>query len=106
MRLFCLLLLLATFVCKGQFNPSEIEIIRDEWGVPHIYAPTDAQVSYGLAWAHAEDDFKTIQEILLAAKQMMGRYQGPDGAPIDYVVGLLRCEETVSYTHLTLPTKA
>lgn len=81
---------------SGQFNPSEIEIIRDQWGVPHIYAPTDAQVSYGLAWAHAEDDFKTIQQILLAAKQMMGRYQGPDGAPIDYVVGLLRCEDIVN----------
>lgn len=26
---------------------------------------------------------------------MMGRYQGPDGAPIDYVVGLMRCEEIV-----------
>ncbi|WP_425392210.1 penicillin acylase family protein [Ekhidna sp.] len=95
MRLLSLILLLAAFVCKGQFNPSEIEIIRDEWGVPHIFAPTDAQVSYGLAWAHAEDDFETIQQILLAAKQMMGRYQGPDGAPIDYVVGLLRCEEIV-----------
>ncbi|MEQ8626917.1 penicillin acylase family protein [Ekhidna sp.] len=96
MRLLCLLLLLTSTICKGQFNPSEIEIIRDEWGVPHIYAPTDAQVSYGLAWAHAEDDFETIQEILLAAKQMMGRYQGPDGAPIDYVVGLLRCEDIVN----------
>ncbi|WP_420315965.1 penicillin acylase family protein [Ekhidna sp.] len=96
MRLLSLILLLGCTICKGQFNPSEIEIIRDEWGVPHIYAPTDAQVSYGLAWAHAEDDFKTIQEILLAAKQMMGRYQGPDGAPIDYVVGLLRCEEIVN----------
>lgn len=96
MRLLCLLLLLTSTICKGQFNPSEIEIIRDEWGVPHIYASTDAQVSYGLAWAHAEDDFETIQEVLLAAKQMMGRYQGPDGAPIDYVVGLLRCEDIVN----------
>lgn len=81
---------------SGQFNPSEIEIIRDEWGVPHIYAPTDAQVAYGLAWAHAEDDFKTIQQVLLAAKQMMGSYLGPDGAPIDYMVGLLRCEDIVN----------
>lgn len=89
------LLLLAVLPGLGQFNPEEIEIIRDEWGVPHIYAPTDAQASYGLAWAHAEDDFKTIQEILIAAKQMMGRYQGADGAPIDYVVGLLRCQDIV-----------
>ena len=80
----------------AQFSPNEIEIIRDEWGVPHIYAPTDEQVSYGLAWAHSEDDFETIQGIMLAAKQMLGRYQGKDGAPIDYVVGLLRCEDIVN----------
>lgn len=80
---------------QAQFSPNEIEIMRDQWGVPHIYAPTDAQVSYGLAWAHAEDDFKTIQEIMLASKQMLGRYQGREGALIDYVVGLLRCQDIV-----------
>jgi len=95
MRLVGIFFSLISTFCYGQFSPSEIEIIRDEWGVPHIYAPTDEQVSYGLAWAHAEDDFETIQQTLLAAKQMLGRYQGPDGAPIDYVVGLLRCEEIV-----------
>lgn len=96
MRYVGIFLIFLSLFGNGQFDPEEIEIIRDEWGVPHIYAPTDAQVSYGLAWAHAEDDFKTIQEILLAAKQMMGRHLGPDGAPIDYVVGLLRCEDIVN----------
>ena len=80
----------------AQWNPEQIEIIRDKWGVPHIYAPTDAQVSYGLAWAHAEDYFKTIQFTLLAAKKLLGQYMGREGAPIDYVVGLLRCEEIVA----------
>lgn len=79
----------------GQYRPEEIEIIRDQWGVPHIHAPTDPQVAYGLAWAHAEDDFVTIQQTLLAAKQMLGRHLGKEGAPIDYVVGLLRCEAIV-----------
>ena len=35
-------------------------IERDEWGVPHIYGKRDADVSFGLAYAHAQDDFKTI----------------------------------------------
>ena len=35
---------------------------RDEWGVPHILGRTDADAASGLAYAHAEDDFATIQE--------------------------------------------
>ena len=69
--------------------------MRDSWGVPHIYAPTDPEVAYGLAWAHAEDDFETIQLTMLGAKQMLGRHLGKKGATIDYVVALLRCEEIV-----------
>lgn len=91
---FILLLTWSTqAVCQ---KPDEIEIIRDKWGVPHIYAPTDAQVAYGLAWAHAEDNFKTIQLTILGAKQMLGRHLGKEGAVVDYVVGLLRCEEIVN----------
>jgi len=86
----------STLTSWAQFSPEEIEIIRDKWGVPHIYAPTDAQVAYGLAWAHSEDDFATIQGTILAAKQMLGRHLGKDGAPIDYVVGLLRCDDIVT----------
>ncbi|NQZ79092.1 MAG: penicillin acylase family protein, partial [Ekhidna sp.] len=76
-------------------DPSKIEIIRDQWGVPHIYSPTDAGVAYGLAWAHSEDDFNTIQLTMLGAKQMLGKHLGKTGATVDYVVGLLRCEEIV-----------
>ncbi|MFZ9047031.1 MAG: penicillin acylase family protein [Cyclobacteriaceae bacterium] len=90
--LICLAL---SFGATAQFNPSEIQIMRDKWGVPHIYAPTDAQVSYGLAWAHAEDDFKTIQLSLLAATGRLGQTIGKDGAPIDYVTNLMKCKEIV-----------
>lgn len=94
-RIISILLLLTPLLLKAQFRPSEIEIIRDSFGVPHIYAPTDAQVSYGLAWAHSEDDFATIQQTVMAAKQLLGRHLGKEGAPIDYVVGLLRVEDIV-----------
>ena len=42
-----LFLLLSAFAAFGQINPENIEIIRDKWGVPHIYAPTDVEVAYG-----------------------------------------------------------
>ncbi len=95
------LLQTALFLCfiflqsQAQINPEAIQIARDKWGVPHIFAKTDPEVSYGLAWAHAEDDFKTIQLALLAGKQMLGQHLGKDGAAADYVVGLIRASETV-----------
>ena len=54
-------LLIVTSIAHSQINPNNIEIVRDQFGVPHIYAQTDAEVAYGLAWANAEDDFTKIQ---------------------------------------------
>ena len=33
----------------------QIELLRDRWGVPHVFAPTDAGAMYGLGYATAED---------------------------------------------------
>lgn len=87
--------LLFTINSQAQINPSKIDIIRDKYGVPHIFGKTDPDVAYGLAWAHAEDDFTTIQQSLLAGKAMLAQYQGKKGASIDYIVHLLRIPELV-----------
>jgi len=73
----------------------KITIARDTYGVPHIFAPTDPEVAYGLAWAHAEDDFKTIQTLILTGKGRLSTYMGKEGAPIDFVFGLLNTRATV-----------
>ena len=79
----------------AQIDPGKIDIVRDHYGVPHIYGKTDAEASYGLAWAHAEDDFETIQQTLLAGKAMLASYKGKQGAAIDYIIHLLRIPELV-----------
>jgi acyl-homoserine-lactone acylase len=89
-----LLLLICAFHGTAQIQVDNIQIARDSWGIPHIFAKTDAEVAYGLAWAHAEDDFKTIQVTLLAGKGELAKLQGKEGAAIDYVAGLLRTKET------------
>ena len=88
----CLAICLKT---QAQIDPAKIDIIRDKYGVPHIFGKTDPEVAYGLAWAHAEDDFTTIQQSLLAGKAMLAQYQGKKGASIDYIVHLLRIPELV-----------
>ncbi|MBT6112585.1 MAG: acylase, partial [Candidatus Marinimicrobia bacterium] len=64
----------------------DVTIYRDTWGVPHIFGITDADVAYGLAWAHSEDDFKTIQDILLAERGKLASVYGKSAAVNDYYV--------------------
>ena len=84
---------------QNSANPTihtdKITIARDSYGVPHIFAPTDPEVAYGIAWAHSEDDFKTIQTLLLTGKGKLSTYMGKKGAPIDFVVGLLNTRALV-----------
>jgi acyl-homoserine-lactone acylase len=103
-KFFCCLTLLSfSFVCSSQttINPAGIEIVRDSFGVPHIFAKTDAEVAYGLAWAHAEDDFKTIQLGFLSGKSKLGLYNGKAGAQVDYIAYLLRCQQTAKEKYAT-----
>lgn len=90
-----LLFLLIGLPSLAQINPANIKIARDKWGVPHIFAKTDPEVAYGLAYAHAEDDFETIQFTLLAAKGMLAQVKGKGAASADFVVQFLRCREVV-----------
>ncbi|WP_332911407.1 penicillin acylase family protein [Algoriphagus boritolerans] len=46
-----------------------------------------------MAWAHAEDDFETIQMTVLAGKGLAGRVFGEQGAAIDFFVNLLETRE-------------
>lgn len=55
------------------------------------------------AWTHAEDDFLTIQETLLAARGGLASVCGPDAAPVDYFVQPLRIPETVERGWADLP---
>jgi acyl-homoserine-lactone acylase len=73
----------------------DVRILRDTWGVPHVFGKTDPDVAYGLAWAHAEDDFATIQGALLAARGRLATVLGTKGAPNDYMVRLLRVWDVV-----------
>lgn len=89
-----LLLAVSTPFLFSQRNYKEhVTIVRDQWGVPHIYGEKDADVAYGLAWSNAEDDFQTMQESLLPAKAMLGRWKGKEGAVLDYAVQFMGSKE-------------
>lgn len=95
-------LCIACLSLRAQINPTNITIARDSFGVPHIFAPTDPEVAYGLAWAHAEDDFNTLQLVVLSGQARLGKVLGKKGAEADYVVNLLRCRQVVEEQWNTL----
>ncbi len=68
----------------------QVSILRDTWGVPHVFGKTDPDVAFGLAYAHSEDDFLTIQGVLHAIRGKLAALLGPKGGPNDYMVNLLR----------------
>jgi len=74
----------------------DVRIRRDAWGVPHILGKTDADVAFGLAFAHCEDDFATIQDVAIATRGQLAADQGLKAATTDYLVHLFRVWETVN----------
>ena len=70
-KIFLLLLLFPIHIFAQKFSSTEIyrfqkqaknvEIIRDTWGIPHIYGKSDADAVFGLLYAQCEDDFKRVE---------------------------------------------
>ncbi len=98
---FCLSLLASLFFAQSPINPENITIVRDQWGVPHIYGKTDAETAYGLAWAHAEDDFKTLQEPLLMVRHKLGSVKGKEGAILDFMAFIVNPYDKVETEYET-----
>ena len=103
--IYFLFILSISFKSYSQINPDNIEIIRDDFGVPHIYADTDSEVAYGYAWAQAEDHFKLIQEAYLAGNGMLGKRIGLKGAGADFLTQFIQSERTVNDLYHTLDAK-
>lgn len=74
MKKLCLLLSAVAVACAPQDSAIEggeldawqeqaerITITRDDWGIPHVYGPTDADVVFGMVYAQAEDDYARIE---------------------------------------------
>ncbi len=62
-----------------------VQLHRDQWGVPHIQAETDAGAVYGYVYAQAEDNFWQIEDSVV---QAVGRYAelvGEAGVAADYL---------------------
>jgi acyl-homoserine-lactone acylase len=53
-----------------------ITIIRDTWGIPHIYGKTDADAVFGVIYAQAEDDFNRVETNFINSQGRLAEAEG------------------------------
>ncbi len=60
------------------------EIIRDQWGIPHVYGKTDADAVFGLLYAQCEDDFNRVEVNFINAMGRMAEVEGEEKLHVDF----------------------
>jgi acyl-homoserine-lactone acylase len=63
-------------IARWEREARSVTIIRDDWGIPHVYGRTDADAVFGLMYAQAEDDFNRVEHNYL---DVMGRLAEAEG---------------------------
>jgi len=94
-----LLLLFPVQLIAQKFSPSEIgrwekqtksvTIIRDNYGIPHIYGKTDADAVFGLLYAQCEDDFKRVEMNYIEKLGRMSEIKGEAELQNDLYIKLI-----------------
>lgn len=81
---FFFVLLLVVSSCQNNQTEQErwadqaerTEIIRDDFGVPHIYGKTDADAVFGLLYTQCEDDFNRVERNYIWAIGRLAEVEG------------------------------
>jgi acyl-homoserine-lactone acylase len=68
-------------IARWEAQSARVTIIRDDWGIPHIYGKTDADAVFGMMFAQAEDDFNRIEMNYLTS---LGRVAEAEGEAAVY----------------------
>jgi len=76
MSKFWMVLAVMAGLMHAATNPKAITIIRDNWGLAHVYGKTDADAVFGMIYAQAEDDFNRVETNYLNS---MGRLAEAEG---------------------------
>ena len=74
-----------SFCTRAQQNPDlarwqrearNVTIIRDNWGIAHVYGKTDADAVFGMEYAQAEDDFNRVETNYINALGLLAETEG------------------------------
>jgi acyl-homoserine-lactone acylase len=70
-------------LARWEQQARSVTIIRDDWGIPHIYGKTDADAVFGLIYAQAEDDFNRVERNYLTSLGRLAEAEGESGINSD-----------------------
>src|SRR6201994_532268 len=65
-------------MARWQQHAGNVTIIRDDWGIAHVYAKTDADAVFGAEYAQCEDDFNRVETNYLNAMGRLAEAEGED----------------------------
>lgn len=68
-------------IARWENEARRVTVIRDDWGIAHVYGKTDADAVFGMEYAQAEDDFNRVETNYINA---MGRLAEAEGDPAVY----------------------
>ena len=63
-------------LARWQRHAQNVTIVRDDWGIAHVYGKTDADAVFGMEYAQAEDDFNRIETNYLNALGRLAEAEG------------------------------
>lgn len=88
---------------QSQALPEHPEILWDEWGVPHIYAPTDEGLFYAFGWAQAQNHGDLILKLYGQARGRAAEYWGEAFLDTDQQVRTVNIPQEGSDGYAALP---
>ena len=100
-RLLYLALPLLVFSCqpkelteqeRWEATAERVEIIRDDFGIPHIYGETDADAVFGMLYAQCEDDFRRVERNYVWATGRLAELEGEEAIYSDLRANLYMTE--------------
>ena len=80
-----------------------VEIIRDDFGVPHVYAKTDADAVFGMLYAQCEDDFNRIEQNYIWAIGRLAEVEGESALYSDVRARLFMTQEEAEEAYENSP---
>src|ERR1043165_873780 len=76
-------------IFRWEKQAKNVQIIRDNWGIPHIYGKTDADAVFGLLYAQCEDDFKRVEMNYIEKLGRLAELKGESSLYADLLTRLI-----------------